>query len=80
MLDPDAKIPKYSRIRAGLNATFVKSTSIRNVQSELGLVESYSVESGRDEQGDHVFIERLDEVIAPGWMREGTFWAVYQRT
>jgi SAM-dependent methyltransferase len=23
---------------------------------------------------------KLDESVAPGWMREGTFWAVYQKT
>jgi hypothetical protein len=22
---------------------------------------------------------KLDEQIAPGWMREGTFWAIYRR-
>lgn len=62
----DHQIPKYNRIRAGLNATFTKAATFKVVDANLGLVETYTVETGRDEGGDHVFIECLSEEVATG--------------
>lgn len=61
MIDQDHKIPKYSRIRAGLNATFTKATTFKVTDPNIGLSETYTVETGRDEQGDHCFVELVDE-------------------
>jgi hypothetical protein len=67
-MENDNRIPKYNRIRAGLNATFTKATTFKVVDANLGLVETYTVETGRDESGDHVFVECLSEEVATGAM------------
>jgi hypothetical protein len=57
----DYTIPKYNRIRGGLNAVFTRPTSFKVVQETVGLSETYTIETGRDESGDHCFVERVDE-------------------
>lgn len=54
-------VPKYNRIRGGLNATFTKAATFKVVESTTGLAETYTIETGRDENGDHCFVERVDE-------------------
>jgi hypothetical protein len=62
----DHQIPTYNRIRAGLNAVFTKATTFKVVDANLGLVETYTIETGRDESGDHVFVEWLSEEVTTG--------------
>ena len=62
----DNQIPKYNRIRSGLNARFTRAATFKVVEPNLGLVETYTVETGRDESGDHVFVECLSEEVATG--------------
>jgi hypothetical protein len=60
----DNQIPKYNRIRGALEgiALFTKAATIKNVQSVTGLVETFTVETGRHpEVGDYVFVEMVDE-------------------
>jgi hypothetical protein len=52
---------KYDRVRGGINATYTKATTFKTVEDVTGESETYTVETGRDERGDHVFIERVDK-------------------
>jgi hypothetical protein len=60
-MNNDSTIPKYNRVRGGLNAVFTRPTTFKVVEETTGLADSYMVETGRDEQGDHCFVERVDE-------------------
>lgn len=62
MTNNDYRIPKYNRVRGGLNAVFARPTTCRAVEETTGLADSYMVECGRDQEGQtHCFIERTDE-------------------
>lgn len=55
------QIPKYNRLRGGLNATYARPTTFKVVEGLTGIAETYTVETGRAEDGDYCFVERVDE-------------------
>jgi hypothetical protein len=61
-MENDNTIPKYNRLRGGLNATFTRPTTFKVVEFATGIAETYTVETGRAEDGDYCFVERVDEV------------------
>lgn len=60
-MENDNTIPKYNRLRGGLNAVFTRPTTFKVVEGVTGLAETYTVETGRAEDGDYCFVERVDE-------------------
>jgi hypothetical protein len=64
-MNDDNTIPKYDRIRGGLEgvALFTKPSTVQNVQTVTGRAETFIVRTARTEEvGDTIFIECLDEL------------------
>jgi SAM-dependent methyltransferase len=83
-LDLEEAISDISRtLKSGGKLVLVNNKGLRSLPIENG----EWADDGQDIEGmivDAGFSEvengRLDESVAPGWMRDGTFWAVYQKT
>ena len=59
----DNTVSKYDRLYGGLRdvSLFTKPSTIKLVQSLTGQSETYVVQTCRHEDGDYIFVERLDE-------------------
>ena len=56
-------VTKYDRAREGLRgvALFTRATTVKNTQAITGRTETFVIETARHEDGDHVFLECIDE-------------------
>jgi hypothetical protein len=64
MPEIDNTIPKYDRVRGGLEgvALFTKPSTVQHVQTVTGRAETFIVRTARQEEvGDTIFIECVDE-------------------
>jgi len=56
-------ISKYDRLYSGMKEVglMTKPSTIKVVQALTGRAETFIIQTGRDERGDYIFVEMIDE-------------------